>query len=539
MSLMENYQKNSWSASKPEEKNEFSSDKEQSDEILLNFCPPSKAKSTQNARSSDEFSFSAFDPMNLIETAFCTLHKKPSQKKRIDLSPDGKSFLQTTDQGYGLPTSLAEPTILGLLWMTMDKNGFSRPELTFSLRELVEEYMYPNKFTDYRASWRTITAVERELHRVAATRIHSSRWYDGKLGKQVDVDAAIIDSIVVEEKGGGKTPKILRVRWGNEIYKSVLDKYTKGLDLQKFLKLKPGLELRIYRWLDRQLAEKDVQKVKSCQNWAKYKLLMQSYKIDKGGRTASNYILREVRKVLECLKGLEFSVELAADKSKADFSFTFSRIAGRENRVLTTDLAGDLVLKFQEEFHGISNAKRINPKDRRQAADWLDKYGKEKAFWMVTYCKKLHKEGPYGKQPAYSFSRLSFYEGVAEAKFERIKDRDSQSLRSDDKKYREILWRKYKEAVIGNFTKEMTDGELDKLVQQASYNVRTKDEYKYDRQGGEKLIERAIERELRKLKLEECDFLSKEEFFKVSTVDILYDILSCKHGLNPLAPERK
>ena len=61
-----------------------------------------------------------------------------------------------------------------------------------------------------------------------------------------------------------------------------------------YTQLKYSLDKALYRWLDRQLhGDKISQGVKSCQNFARYKLGMTGYKIDRGGRTASSHIVNE------------------------------------------------------------------------------------------------------------------------------------------------------------------------------------------------------------------------------------------------------
>jgi len=452
----------------------------------------------------------AFDEMNLVEIPFCTLQKQTSVSRSISLSPTGDEYLECVGSKHPLPTSLAEPTVLGLLWLTKNKNGFKSPKVTFALRDLVESYMYPGRFSQYRASGKLMTSVERELHRIASTRLHSRRWYDRSLEKHVEIDAAIIDSITIRHEGGKHRSRVLEIVWGNKIFQSVQNQYTKNFDVKTWLQISQPLDRRLFRWLDRQLDTKNSQMVKSCQNWAKHKMLMQCYKIEKGGRTASGYILNKVTDSLKRLNGLDFGVRLVVDKSQPDFSFRFDRIADKSVEVLDWDETGELVFEFKKIFHEVKKRGRLKESDRRVAAAWIESYGFDKAVWMVGRCRVLHLEGKRSDETIYSFKGLEFYETRAEADYERMKDNEAGQLDLVLEKEQREKWAGYRERKLAEAERTL---DIASLRNQARARAQAAYPEAFTR-GFAK--DRLIDAELRKLELEELGAMTEDQFSALS-----------------------
>lgn len=393
----------------------------------------------------------AFDEMNLVEIPFCLLQKQQSELQRIDLAPGGTEYLETS--GKNLPTALAEPVVLGLMWMTMDKCGFREREVRFPLRELVEEYMYPGRFTKFRASGALLRAVEDELHRIKSTDLHSHRWFDKEEGKHVHIHASIIEKLVIM-KGGRNAQTMVAVSWGSMIVDSVRARYTREFDLPFYLRIEHALDRRLFRWIKRQLDTKDSQSVKSIQSFGRYKMAMQGYKLERGGRTASSHVLSELTKSLKRLNGIGLAVRMVANKGKPDYSIRFDKIKGEENEVIARDAAGDLVASFHECFHFRCTQRpdgrkhRLKEKDRIAAAKWIDHYGYERAVELVRVCKKLHTQGARSQETIRFFSGLEFYEAVA------LNFCDRQELESDgqmpflDRAGQDQHWAVYREQLL-------------------------------------------------------------------------------------------
>ncbi len=421
----------------------------------------------------------AFDEMNLVELPFATLTKEgEALEDEVPLGPSGDESL-IPGRNQSLPTALAERAVLALMWLTKKANGFETPAVRFSVRRLVEEFMYPDRFTKNRASGELLKRVERELNRVADTRIHTNRWYDRTLKKRTKMNAAIIDYIQVVEEGGRNKPRLLEMKWGEQIYKSIRAQYTKALDVGTILRIRKPVDLRFYRWLDRQLATKSRQEVQSCQNFARYKLLMTGQKIDRGGRTASSYIVGKLRASLERLDSVGFSVRMTVDESQNDYALIFERIDGEVNETELRDGPAELVWRFRELFHGATRRPgkktRLPESDREAARDWVDAYGEKQALWMVERCWRLHQKSRRADETLYRFAALAFYEPKAAADWDReieSKARKKASVKADQEAQTQRLERladakkrlgKEKLAALRTLVQEEVEAEYEKL----------------------------------------------------------------------------
>jgi hypothetical protein len=479
----------------------------------------------------------AFDEMNLVEIPFCLLQNTNKGKNTVPLSASGLEYIESSQQKYGLPTALAEPVVLGLMWLSMSKYGFNERIIRFSVRELVEKYMYPNKYMQYRAGGKIMAAVEEELHRIAATRLYSKRWYDKKLGRHVDIDASIIDYISVINEGGKNSLRVLEVGWGTKLMESVQARYTKNLDVDLWLQIEHPLDRRMYRWLDRQLSSKERETVKSCQNFARFKLLMQGKVLDKGGRTASTYIFNKLSDTLERLNGLGFAVRMTPDKSKPDFSLIFDKIPGKVNEVVDTDPAGDLVRDFQYYFHGLQKGGkkyRLREADVEFASKWIESYGYEQSRWMLKKCRELHSRSPRSDDKIYYFKGLEAYEPAASSAFEtHVKEvAGQQRLRMEET--RRSQWGAYEDIMLIEAEKQMTDEKDAMLRSQAREQAKSHLPLNTPQTNIEIFLGPLIKIELKKLKLTSINAMPQDEFESYKTNAELDEALIERHGYNPL-----
>ncbi|MFC1610387.1 hypothetical protein ACFL6C_05470 [Myxococcota bacterium] len=472
----------------------------------------------------DEF---AFDEMNLVELPFCLLEKTDGGKRLVPLSPTKTEYLEAGKK-RGLPTALAMRAVLGLLWLTKDKNNFTGRIVRFSLRELVEEYMFPGRFTQYRAAGKLLKSVEDQLHRVAATRLYTKRWYDRRLNKHTEMDASVIDYMQVINQGGRNSARTVEVAWGTKVFQSVQAKYTRSFDVVTWLQITHPLDQALFRWLSRQLECKDVQEVASIQKFGRYKLLMQGRVIEKGGRTASSYVLHKLQEALERLNGLGFPVRMTADQNRADFSLRFERIGGQGNEVVVTDQAADLVAEFKRVCHGVTKKQtrgRVRERDRKAAREWLEAYGLEQATWMVKRCHDLHRTGPRSNQRLMWFSGLQAYEVAAAADYEhRGNERGGRTKETaEDKRYE--LWERYRDVVLDSMHSQ--DPRLrPKARRRAKRNP--DNAFAFDNGNGT-AIEGAVNAELAQLKLEAANAITKEEFIELTDDEVRAEVQR-RHG---------
>jgi len=513
------------------------------DDPQLELLP--KAEDEQPRLPPEEF---VIDEMNLVEMPFCLLKNTNQVGKvpisRVPLSADGKEYLESSSQTYGLPTALARRTVLGLVWLTMEQNGFKEQKVTFHIRDLIKDYMFPGRYPANDVGSKTIRAVENELHRVAATRIYSSRWYDKKLGQHTRMDAAIIDYVQVIDEGGKNRPMVIEVGWGRKFFESIQSRYTKGLDMHVWMQIANPIDEALYRWLDRQLSAKSSQRVESCQSFARFKLLMQGDVVARGGRTASSYIAAKLEESLQRLSGIGFPVRMTVDKTKTDFGLLFEKVAVpakaeavARNEVVEYDETGDLVMEFKRTCQGYpatDKPKRLREKDRELAAEWLNAYGREQATWMVRRCKDLHQKGPQAGVPLFSFNGLSFYKSQAESDYLCWQKEHDGQLRLRLQEHKKERWDAYRNAMARAADGLLGKDTVAKLAAEARESV-TGQYVNTCFRPPENVLEKFVDSALETLKLARVSIMPEAEFMACETNDILRKALVRRHGRDPLA----
>lgn len=473
----------------------------------------------------------AFDEMNLVEIPFCLLQNTSKKIRTIPISPGGKEYLVTEPNSkFGFPTSLAEPTLLGLMWYCQDNNKFHDCSFEVSIRSLVENYMYPGKYKNFPASGQLMKAVETELWRIAFTKLYSKRWWDKENREHREVSFNLIDMSAPIERKNGKA-RVVRISWGKELLKSVRSRYTKNIDAKLYLQIEVPLDRRFFRWLDRHLSINESIEVKSIQRFARYKMLMQGKVIERGKRTASSYIFGKLKGSLERLNGLGFQVKMTADKTKPDFSLIFEKTAGEINEIVEHSPAIDLIHEFQLHFHGLKKerAKRLRERDIEFAEKWIHAFGYEQAMWMVKKCKDIHAQGPNSGQKVFYFKGLETYEVAASAAFEKdiFEKAGQQRLRFQQK--REEQWEIYEKRMLIEVEKKMTP------ERKTSFKAQSHElAVAANSSDNEMFVTPLANMELKSIKLKFINALSKEKFESYETTTHLENALIERHGYNPL-----
>lgn len=368
------------------------------------------------------------DEMNIVETPISLL-VRDTKLDRIDLTGDGTRYLETTG-GRPLPTALAERVVLGLLWLHHERNGLRSRKVEFRLRDLVQQYTHPKEYGHTRPPGKLLKAVREQLHRVAATRLYTSRWYDRRRGIHTEMDASIIDYIQVVQKGGKNRAEVLEIGWGEKFYESIRSRYTKELDPRIYLELSGPLERRLFRWLDRQLPNaapagkplKTRQEVASIQNFARSKMGMTGAVLERGGRTASSYVATKLTKAVENIHCLGFRVRMEIDVSVPDYRLTFLRLdeAPGPNEIVEVDPEGELLRFFEKVVLGATRARKrgaFRARDRELAGKWLEDYGIEGSKAVVEEAHRIQQAGR--GRDILTFAGLQLYEAKAVANLDR------------------------------------------------------------------------------------------------------------------------
>jgi hypothetical protein len=473
----------------------------------------------------------AFDEMNLVELPFALLTRDTDGIYEIPLSADGKSRLACLNSSdHGLPNSLAPRVVLGLMWMWKSGRDNGGQTFTFKLRELVERYMYPERFTRYAPNSDLLRSVERQINCIANSRIHTDRWWDHSLKIKQQANVAIISDVKVVNEGGRHRARVLQVTWGQAFWESMVRRYTKAIDARIVQSLVNPLDLQLYRLLDRQLATKSRQSYSDIVAFARYKIGMRGKTLDAGGRTASSYVAKKLGESLRRLRREQFTVVMTIDRSSEPFTVTFDRIvspkAGQSNEVRDQDVPGDLVREFLFFAHGIPRDQkraRVAEADRRAAKEWLAAYGFDKAKWMVERCAKMQKERR--GEPILVFRGLQFYENAAAGAYEQRQHGVAEHRERRLTEETDNFWNMYGRKLVAMFDSNVSADVLTRL------EMDTREELQ--REMGDKpayIVEAHLRGRLRAKKCARMNALSEEEFRAHRSLPALRDALVARHG---------
>jgi replication initiator protein A len=168
---------------------------------------------------------------------------------------------------HGLPTSLDDEVLVGLIQLTKRRSNFTNPKVQFSRYELIELLGWPQSGQSYRR-------IEEALHRwVGVVLMYENAWWDNAAKSWVDENFHVLDNVTLYdrerrkpatrsgksargEKAGparpAKTPLPLSsFRWNEVIFQSFQSGNLKQLDLEFYLSLRLPTTKRMFRFLDK------------------------------------------------------------------------------------------------------------------------------------------------------------------------------------------------------------------------------------------------------------------------------------------------
>ena len=167
---------------------------------------------------------------------------------------------------HGLPTSLDDEVLVGLIQLTKRRSNFTNARVEFSRYELIELLGWPQSGQSYRR-------IEEALHRwVGVVLMYENAWWDNQAKSWVDEQFHVLDNVTLYDrekwrtsakatKNGttdnpeGKAQKpplaLSSFRWNEVIFRSFQSGNLKQLDLEFYLKLRLPTTKRMYRFLDK------------------------------------------------------------------------------------------------------------------------------------------------------------------------------------------------------------------------------------------------------------------------------------------------
>ncbi|AGA31607.1 replication initiator protein A [Singulisphaera acidiphila] len=160
---------------------------------------------------------------------------------------------------HGLPTSLDDEVLVGLIQLTKRRNNFTEAKVGFSRYELIELLGWPQSGQSYRR-------IEEALHRwVGVVLMYENAWWDNNAKSWVDENFHVLDNVTLYDRErrrpaprSGKPLKAEKAplplssfRWNEVIFQSFQSGNLKQLDLEFYLRLRLPTTKRMFRFLDK------------------------------------------------------------------------------------------------------------------------------------------------------------------------------------------------------------------------------------------------------------------------------------------------
>ncbi len=165
---------------------------------------------------------------------------------------------------HGLPTSVDDEVLVGLIQLTKRRSNFADAKVLFSRYELIDLLGWPQSGASYKR-------IEEALNRwVSITLMYENAWWDNTAKSWVDETFHVLDNVGLynregkrraskPSKGGkaaparaGKIPLPLsHFKWNEVIFRSFQSGNLKQLDLEFYLGLRLPTTKRMFRFLDK------------------------------------------------------------------------------------------------------------------------------------------------------------------------------------------------------------------------------------------------------------------------------------------------
>src|SRR3954462_9903906 len=189
------------------------------------------------------------------------------QLERRDNAPIVRRLTIMGTHKHGLPTSLDDEVLVGLIQLTKRRSNFTDARVQFSRYELIELLGWPQSGQSYRR-------IEEALHRwVGVVLMYENAWWDNVAKSWVDEQFHVLDNVTLydrerrrppprsgksgkSDRGGGsradKAPLPLSsFRWNEVIFQSFQSGNLKQLELEFYLGLRLPTTKRMFRFLDK------------------------------------------------------------------------------------------------------------------------------------------------------------------------------------------------------------------------------------------------------------------------------------------------
>lgn len=208
------------------------------------------------------------DEMNLAEFPLAAISDRvPNNQKTLSFEDKiydyGKSEMITrrltisASDKYGLPTSLDDEVILGLIQLTK-KNRFTERKVSFSRYELIQ-------LLGWQHGGRSYERLEKSLMRwLGVTLYYDKAWWDKEAMSWVNESFHVLESVTLYDqerrlktlRSGRTEPPLSSFTWNEVVFRSFKAGNLRAIDFNAFRALRYAASKRMYRFLDKHFWKK-------------------------------------------------------------------------------------------------------------------------------------------------------------------------------------------------------------------------------------------------------------------------------------------
>ena len=205
------------------------------------------------------------DELNLAEFPIASLSSRPDKARKTLQFEDRiwdkglgrhvtRKLMITASDHYGLPTTLDDEVILGLIQLTR-QNDFGDRRVFFSRYELIRLLGWRNEGKSY-------SRLETSLRRwLGVTFYYENAWWDKKAGAWVNESFHLLERVSIlgrtrRQASSTAEPALSAALWNEVVFRSFQAGYLKRIDMGLFRRLKSPIAKRLFRFLDKRFHHK-------------------------------------------------------------------------------------------------------------------------------------------------------------------------------------------------------------------------------------------------------------------------------------------
>ncbi|MDB4614257.1 replication initiator protein A [bacterium] len=310
-----------------------------------------------------------------------------------------KRLTTRTSSKHGFPTPKEEQLLIGLMLLTRVKNGFNSPRVEFRPGELYALMDWPNDSTSKRQ-------LQVGLDRLRNVNLKYENSWSTSSGQtyEKEFSTGILDSFQLTTLRHGQSRGRVEpcwVQWSSEVFADIQSGNVKELNTRQFFALKYPLTQRMYRFLDKHLAEQQRLEM-NLHDFAAHIGIAEKKHVGKIKDRLRKPLL-ELESIPGFIQPLPNS-ERYEKQSRGNWIVVFERGDGQQPRIATSgesrrsvptandEPIHELVREFHRQWSSTQN-HRPSRTELQHADDVICEYGFETCIELLPQLVKLMRQG--------------------------------------------------------------------------------------------------------------------------------------------------